>query len=102
VTFPGYGIGARDSFEQQLAAGVCTHGEIRQVLAAALEEPGLHAVLSEYLAVTLEAVVVDEVFDADGLDLQIVRLVCEAGIPVTLIGDPWQALYGFRGARPEL
>jgi DNA helicase-2/ATP-dependent DNA helicase PcrA len=102
VTFPGYGIGARDSFEQQLAAGVCTHGEIRQVLAATLEEPGLRAMISKHLAETLKAVVVDEVFDADGLDLQIVMLVCEAGIPVTLIGDPWQALYGFRGARPEL
>jgi DNA helicase-2/ATP-dependent DNA helicase PcrA len=47
-------------------------------------------------------VIVDEVFDANALDLQIVELACGANIPVTLVGDPWQALYGFRGARPEL
>lgn len=41
-------------------------------------------------------------FDANQLDLWLIWLACEAGLPVTLIGDPWQALYGFRGARPEL
>lgn len=47
-------------------------------------------------------VVVDEVFDANPLDLALVILACDAGIAVTLIGDPSQALYGFRGARPDL
>jgi DNA helicase-2/ATP-dependent DNA helicase PcrA len=46
--------------------------------------------------------VVDEVFDANELDLAVVHLACEANVPVTLVGDPWQALYGFRGARPDL
>jgi DNA helicase II / ATP-dependent DNA helicase PcrA len=29
-------------------------------------------------------------------------MACEATIAVTLVGDPWQALYGFRGARPDI
>ncbi|MCA1702177.1 MAG: hypothetical protein LC808_02465 [Actinobacteria bacterium] len=41
-------------------------------------------------------------FDANELDLDLVLMACDAGIAVTLIGDPWQALYGFRGATPEL
>jgi DNA helicase-2/ATP-dependent DNA helicase PcrA len=34
--------------------------------------------------------------------LAIVELAIRSNIEVTLVGDPWQALYGFRGARPEL
>jgi DNA helicase-2/ATP-dependent DNA helicase PcrA len=45
---------------------------------------------------------VDEVFDANQLDLDLVHLACDAGAAITLIGDPWQALYRFRGAAPEL
>jgi DNA helicase-2/ATP-dependent DNA helicase PcrA len=97
-----WGIGARERFEEYLADGVCTHGEIRQVLAAALRNPDLRDFLAEHLGDTVGGVVVDEVFDANQLDLALVRIACEAGIPVTLIGDPWQALYGFRGARPDL
>jgi UvrD/REP helicase N-terminal domain len=52
-------------------------------------------------SVTARALVVDEVFDANRLDLAIVELAMESGLEVTIIGDPWQALYGFRGARPE-
>lgn len=36
------------------------------------------------------------------LDLELVRLAASVGISTTVIGDPWQALYDFRGARPEL
>jgi DNA helicase-2/ATP-dependent DNA helicase PcrA len=45
---------------------------------------------------------VDEIFDANNLDLAVVILAGDIGIPITLIGDPWQALYEFRGAKPEL
>ena len=56
----------------------------------------------EYIRTSMKALIVDEVFDGDWLDLAIVHLAAAAGIPSTLIGDPWQALYEFRGARPEL
>jgi DNA helicase II / ATP-dependent DNA helicase PcrA len=50
----------------------------------------------------MKALIVDEVFDGDRLDLAIVHLAAATDIPTTLIGDPWQAFYEFRGARPEL
>jgi DNA helicase-2/ATP-dependent DNA helicase PcrA len=58
--------------------------------------------VSDHVGVSLGHLVVDEVFDANRLDLYLVRLACDAGVQVTLVGDPWQALYGFRGANPEL
>jgi DNA helicase II / ATP-dependent DNA helicase PcrA len=45
---------------------------------------------------------VDEVFDANDLDITVIEMAIDAGVAVTLVGDPWQALYVFRGARPDL
>jgi DNA helicase II / ATP-dependent DNA helicase PcrA len=98
--FFGYGNKARH--EAMLAQGICTHDEIRSVLRSALANPQLRAVVAEYLTTTTKAVIVDEIFDGNRLDLEIVRIAAEAGIPTTVIGDPWQALYEFRGAQPEL
>jgi DNA helicase-2/ATP-dependent DNA helicase PcrA len=63
----------------------------------------LKAAIVAYIASNFRAIIVDEVFDADELDLDVIRLACQtAEMRVTVIGDPWQALYGFRGARPDL
>lgn len=98
--FVGYGIKARH--EAMLAQGICTHDEVRSVLRSALADTQLRAIVADYLTMTTRAVIVDEVFDGNRLDLEIVRMAAEAGIPTTVIGDPWQALYEFRGAHPEL
>ena len=58
--------------------------------------------MADYLTMPTKAVIIDEVFDGNSLDLEIIRIAAEAGIPTTVIGDPWQALYEFRGAQPEL
>jgi DNA helicase-2/ATP-dependent DNA helicase PcrA len=81
--------------------GRCTHDDVRGVLSDALETPELAEVVRSHLADSVRSLIVDEVFDANKLDLAIIDLAMQAGIEVTIIGDPWQALYGFRGARPE-
>ncbi|MCE7009898.1 UvrD-helicase domain-containing protein [Kibdelosporangium philippinense] len=102
VTRADYHIGTKGDFEKHLAAGRCTHAEVRQVIAAVLDRAELRAEVANYLTSTTKAIIVDEVFDANELDLELVRLAASAGVNTTLIGDPWQALYDFRGARPEL
>lgn len=102
VTIPRPGIGNRKDFHWHLGAGRCTHEEVRDVLAAILKVPARRQAVGEFLASSMAHIVVDEVFDANPLDLALVDLACEAGITSTLVGDPWQALYGFRGARPDL
>jgi DNA helicase-2/ATP-dependent DNA helicase PcrA len=49
---------------------------------------------------TVRALIVDEIFDANSLDIAVIELAARV-CPVTVVGDPWQALYGFRGARPD-
>ena len=56
---------------------------------------------SNRLAETTRSLIVDEIFDANDLDLQVIELALSGGISVTLVGYLWQALYLFRGARPE-
>lgn len=102
VDVDGPGIGSANEFRRHLEAGRCTHEEVRQILTAALLVEDLEQALVDFLSVTTAHLIVDEVFDANKLDLQLVALACDSGINVTLVGDPWQALYGFRGARPEL
>jgi len=83
-----------------LYAGRCTHDDIRRVLELAMEDTRLAAFVERRLAESFRAIIVDEIFDANDLDLEIVKTAIAADVRVTLVGDPWQALYVFRGARP--
>lgn len=86
----------------RLNSGICTHEDVRAVLAQALDNPTISTFVAERLRTTMRALIVDEVFDANDLDIAVIELATSAGIAVTLVGDPWQALYVFRGARPHL
>jgi DNA helicase-2/ATP-dependent DNA helicase PcrA len=90
-----------EPFREAVNDGECTHDDVRRILAAALNQPAIAEVVAQRLQDTIRALIVDEVFDANTLDLRLVELACEQGIGTSIIGDPWQALYRFRGARPE-
>jgi DNA helicase-2/ATP-dependent DNA helicase PcrA len=92
----------RADFVESLADGVCTHDEIRQIVGLALGRADLRDAIDEYLARSFAHLIVDEAFDLNGLDALLVRRVVESGVGVTLVGDPWQALYEWRGARPDM
>lgn len=85
----------------RMLAGICTHDDVRTVLTAALAQEDYKAYVRDRLSQRLRALIVDEVFDANDLDLAIIEMAMEEGISTTFVGDPWQALYAFRGARPE-
>lgn len=102
VVQPGLGFGNKAAFLAHLKRGRCAHQDLRDVLSTALRREDLRSAVSELLAASINHLVVDEVFDANRLDLAIAALCCDADIAVTLVGDPWQALYGFRGAKPDL
>lgn len=88
--------------KEQLRQGTCTHEDVRQLVAAALAVPALRDVLRLRLSSVMRALIVDECFDANDLDVDVIALAREAGVALTLVGDPWQALYQFRGATPDL
>lgn len=82
--------------------GICTHEDVRTILEHALRRSDCAARIQERLGQQIRALVVDEVFDANELDIAIIEAAIAAGVEVTLVGDPWQALYLFRGAQPQV
>jgi DNA helicase-2/ATP-dependent DNA helicase PcrA len=78
-----------------------SHEDVRSVLLSALRNPDIFARAEAWMGTNYRGLIVDEVYDADPLDLTVAGISANAGLDVTLIGDPWQALYGWRGATPE-
>jgi len=92
-------------FGDALASGRCTHTDVRNVLGDAVNvarHPELNDAIRECLAGSFCHLVVDEAFDMNPLDIAVVERAIEAGLSVTIVGDPWQSLYEFRGSTPKL
>jgi DNA helicase-2/ATP-dependent DNA helicase PcrA len=101
VTQPRNGIGNVGQHRDQLRNGIVSHEDVRSVLLSTLRVPSLMEHAQAWMGANYRGLIIDEVYDADPLDLAIAGIATNAGLDVTLIGDPWQALYGWRGATPE-
>ncbi|MCU1355901.1 MAG: hypothetical protein JWM89_1319 [Acidimicrobiales bacterium] len=102
LTTKRWGFSLAGKINPLISTGITSPREIREVLEDAFRFPAIQAATKAYLGSSMGHLLVDEVFDANQLDLRIIKAACLAGVEVTLVGDPWQALYGWRGARPEL
>lgn len=88
-----------------IASGHCTHTDVRNVMGDAVDEgrhPMFNQAFRECLAGSFSHLVIDEAFDMNPLDIAVVERAIEAGLSVTVVGDPWQSLYEFRGSTPKL
>lgn len=85
-----------------LEDGKCTHADIRNVLYSVMRtvDSELVDALRKFVQGRMCQFIVDEAFDMNDLDVRVVKLIAESGVPVLLVGDPWQSLYEFRGASP--
>lgn len=102
VAKPGPGIGSVADHRAVLHSGTVSHEDVRAILRSALKLDDLRQFAADWLSENYRALVIDEVYDADDLDLYVAYLAAEAGLSVTVIGDPWQTLYKWRGAKPEI
>lgn len=96
------GIKGKHKHIEVLRQGIISHGDVRSILSAALKCDDLRKAVTDWFARTYRALVADEIFDANDLDISIVNCALDAGLSITLIGDPYQTLYAWRGAKPEL
>lgn len=101
ISEPTRGIGAISKHRAILNRGIVSHEDVRWILRSALKRDPLREAISSWLSDNYRALIVDEVYDGDGLDLAMVALAAQVGLQATIIGDPWQALYRWRGAKPE-
>lgn len=99
---PCMGIGSKIDHQEVLKSGTVSHEDVRSILRTAMQATEIQQVTTAWLFANYRAAIIDEVYDADDLDLNIAYLAAEAGLSVTIIGDPWQTLYKWRGAKPEV
>lgn len=95
------GIRSKGAHQKILKSGILSHEDVRGILTAGMKNTDIQDSISEWLASNYHAILIDEVYDANSLDLEVINLAAEAGLAITLIGDPWQALYEWRGATPR-
>lgn len=100
---PTFGFGKVTPHMTVLSSGTSSHADVRRALATAVEYvPGVREAVMAWLARNFRHVVVDEIYDADELDIFLCECVADTkAATLTLVGDPWQALYDWRGATPE-
>lgn len=79
------------------ATGLAHYDDLLLRLFRALEDPAREPALRRAVATQYEAVLVDEFQDTDTIQYDIFRRLF-AGTRLVLVGDPKQAIYGFRGA----
>ncbi|MBC7278678.1 UvrD-helicase domain-containing protein [Nocardioides sp.] len=96
-----FGLTQAEPHRAVLAAGKVSHDDVRVILRVALQRPEFQVAVDAWMAENFRSVVVDEIYDADELDLHVVSQAASLGLAVTVVGDPWQALYGWRGSTPE-
>jgi DNA helicase II / ATP-dependent DNA helicase PcrA len=59
--------------------------------------------IGNYLATRFPYVIIDEAQDTSEIQHSILEILCEHGLKhIDLVGDPYQCLYQWRNARPEL
>lgn len=88
---------ARSTRARFLERGELDFVDARSVALARLREPVCGAVLGPAFAARFLELIVDEAQDCNPVDLEIIAWFRAAGVPVKVICDPNQAIYGFRG-----
>jgi DNA helicase II / ATP-dependent DNA helicase PcrA len=88
---------ARNTRARFLERGELDFTDARTVALARLRDPAHAAVLGPAFAARFRELIVDEAQDCNPVDLEIITWFREAGVPVKVICDPNQAIYGFRG-----
>lgn len=101
VQVPTSGIGNIAQHNAILDSGVCSHDDVRSILSHAFTAQHAVDFAKTWLSNVFREIVIDEIYDAAELDLHVARLGVAGALGISLVGDPRQALYGWRGATPD-
>lgn len=88
---------ARSTRARFLERGELDFTDVRSVALERLRDPTYGVVLGSAFAARFLELIVDEAQDCNPVDLEIIAWFRAAGVPVKVICDPNQAIYGFRG-----
>jgi DNA helicase-2/ATP-dependent DNA helicase PcrA len=84
-----------------VASGMLAASASRVMLRRYLDDEELGNTLAELLAHRFSEAIVDEIQDCCEEDLLVLELLRHAGVGLVVVGDPDQAIYGFRTQSPK-
>jgi len=99
-------IAAHETAARKTRARFIEQGELdfddaREIALARLRNPVSSPVLASALSNRFQELIVDEAQDCNPVDLEIIDWFRAASVPVKVICDPDQSIYGFRGGVTE-
>ena len=99
-------ITAHETVARKMRARFLERGELdfadaREIARDRLGDPVSSPVLARALAARFQELIVDEAQDCNPADLEIINWFRDAAVPVKVICDPHQSIYGFRGGVTE-
>ncbi|MFD8174938.1 UvrD-helicase domain-containing protein [Streptomyces sp. NPDC059709] len=93
---------ASRTMQELWKAGYLASDQLRDMALYFLTESERRDRITRVLNTRFVEIVIDEAQDCSYEDLRLVDLLREAGVPLLLVGDPDQSIYGFRNSgRPE-
>lgn len=92
---------ARNTRSRYLERGELDFADAREIALARLRDPFSSLALARALAARFQELIVDEAQDCNPTDLEIINWFRATHIPVKVICDPHQSIYGFRGGVTE-
>lgn len=92
-----YETAARSIRAKFLERGELDFADAREIALARLRNPVSSPVLANAFSARFQELIVDEAQDCNPVDLEIINWFRAAHVPVKVICDPHQSIYGFRG-----
>jgi DNA helicase-2/ATP-dependent DNA helicase PcrA len=81
-----------------LANGVMDAASARSLMRSYLADQATREQLADIMSARFFEIIVDEVQDCCDEEVQLLDFLLQCGVRLVLVGDPDQAIYGFRGA----
>ena len=86
----------------RLQRGFVSCSEARRQTLFWLQDESMRSVVATRLSSRFSEVIVDEAQDCGPEELELLQALREAGVVISIVGDPDQAIFEFRNAVPEL
>lgn len=95
--FKAHETAARRIRARFLEQGDLDFSDVREIALVRLRDPVSSQVLAHALGARFKELIVDEAQDCNPADIEIINWFRAAHVPVKVICDPHQSIYGFRG-----
>ena len=96
------GFQSLDAMWEIVRCGVISYNDLRSIIDCVRRDQNLTLIVIDWLKRCYRCIIVDEAYDMNDSNLWFVDLCFQAQLDITIVGDPWQALYGWRDAVPDL